>query len=495
MTVRPGTVYLVGAGPGDASLITVRGMELLQRADVVLHDRLVGEALLDGIPDRVARVDVGKSALGDALSQGAINAALIAHARAGRVVVRLKGGDPLVFGRGWEERAACLAAGVPCEIIPGITSAIAGPAAADVPVTCRGVASSFAVFAAPTLTRAQLTAAVHVDTAVFLMGVRGLRMLAAQLIAAGRDGSTPVAVIERATLPGQRQVHAVLDTIADVAADARMQAPSIIVVGATAALGATSLGPLRGRRLVVTRPRNAAGALVQQLTALGAEVIVAPGIAIVPRTVDDPTLLARMPYYDAIVFSSRHGVRGFRRALERQGGDARSLAHARIAAVGPVTARELEAWGVRADLVPTPARADTLVDTLLAQAPRVWRVLFPCGTLALDTIPDGLSAHGVVVDRLVVYDTRTVSPDVHTRAQIERGVDAVVFASPSAVRAFGDARIDIGDATVVCIGPTTAAATRAFGWPTVHVADVHTDAGLIATTTALLTATVDAGAA
>ena len=237
MTVRPGTVYLVGAGPGDPGLITVRGLELLQRADVILHDRLVAPALLREGRATALVSDVGKAPRGHAVSQEEINAALVAHAEQGKTVVRLKGGDPLVFGRGWEEREACRKAGVPCEIVPGISSALAGPAAADIPVTCRGVASSVAIVAAATIGRRQLAAIAHADTCVFLMGMHGLRDLATRLLECGRDPATPAAVVERATLPGQRLVRARLDRIADAVAAAGLRAPAVIVVGATAAFG------------------------------------------------------------------------------------------------------------------------------------------------------------------------------------------------------------------------------------------------------------------
>ena len=198
MTVRAGTVYLVGAGPGDPSLITVRGLELLQRADVVLYDRLVSPALLDRASTRALLIDVGKASFGQATLQADINRALVEHAVQGRVVVRLKGGDPNVFGRAWEERQACVAAGVPCEVVPGISSAIAGPAAAGIPVTLRGVSSSIAIAATPTIDDDELSAIAGADTAVFLMGVRELPQLVRRLLEAGRDPSTPVAIVERA---------------------------------------------------------------------------------------------------------------------------------------------------------------------------------------------------------------------------------------------------------------------------------------------------------
>ena len=476
MTVRAGTVYLVGAGPGDPSLITVRGLELLQRADVVLYDRLVSPALLERARTRAVLIDVGKSPVGDAALQADINSALVEHALQGRVVVRLKGGDPNVFGRAWEERQACVEWGIPCEIVPGISSALAGPGAAGIPLTLRGVASSVAIAATPTIEDRELSAIAGADTAVFLMGVRELPKLATRLLDAGRDASTPVAIVERATMPGQRTVRAPLGDIVDAAERASVQSPAVIVVGATAALGASVRGPLAGKRVVVTRPLNAAHELSNDLRALGADVIFAPLIEIVPVENADTGALGHLHDYDWIVFTSRHAVTGFRRLVERRG-DVRSIAHARFAVVGPTTGRELEVWGIQADLQPDDHRADQLASLLVEQRPR--RVLFPCGTLALTTIPALLGEHGIPVDLLRVYHTRRLVLDDRVRTQIERGVDAVFLASPSATAALGASTLALGDATIVCIGPTTAAATVPFDWPNVITAGEHSDAGMI----------------
>ena len=482
MTVREGTVFLVGAGPGDPGLMTVRGLELLRRADVVLYDRLVDAAVLEEAPPSALLIDVGKGPVGDAERQSDINETLVRHARDRRVVVRLKGGDPFVFGRGWEEREACRKAGVPCEVVPGISSALAAPASADIPVTCRGMASSVMIVAAPAAQDAHLEALAKADTGVVLMGMRGLADLTRRLIALGRSPSTPAAVIERATLPGQRVIRAPLAEIASTAAASDCRPPAVIVIGPTAAAQAVIRGPLSGKRVVITRPIAASHELAQALRSLGADVTVAPLIGVRPIEPSNPDVLDRLREFDWIVFSSRHGVRGFRRALEAAGGDTRRLGHARVAAVGPVTARELLAWGLRADLEASPARADALVTALLAQMPRPHRVLFPCGTLALDTIPDALAAGAVAVERLTVYATTLLPLDDRSRATIGQGVDAVLLASPSAATALGYSGERLGHATVVCIGPTTATAAAAFGWNDVRVAHPHSDSGMIATT-------------
>jgi uroporphyrinogen III methyltransferase / synthase len=485
MTVRPGTVYLVGAGPGAPGLITVRGLELLRRADVVLHDRLVDEGLLAESPTSAMIVDVGKGAEGESSRQEAINALLVRHARAHRVVVRLKGGDPLVYGRGWEEREACRVAGIPCEIVPGVSSALAAPAAVNIPVTLRGVASSVAIVAAPVAGDAQLECLTKADTGIVLMGVDRLADLTSRLVASGHDPQRPVAVVERATLPGQRVFRSTLAYVASEARAAGVQAPAVVVIGPTAALG-TGDGPLAGRRIVVTRPHDASHELTQRLRASGADVLGIPLIEIVPREVRDVDLSQRLRDYDWIVFSSRHGVRGFRRFIEGAGLDTRRLAHVRLAAVGPITARELESWGLRPDVVPDPARADALVAALRRASPRPRRVLFPCGTLALDMIPEALGSDGVEVDRLIVYETRLRTIAERDRDAIERGVDAVLLASPSAATALGESGVALGGAALICIGPTTADAARHVGWTDVQVASVHSDAGLVALVTDVL---------
>lgn len=490
MTVRRGTVYLVGAGPGDPGLITVRGRELLQRADVVVHDRLVEEALLLEASPSARLVDVGKTPYETAISQAEINETLVRHARDGQVVVRLKGGDPYVFGRGWEEREACQRAGVPCETVPGVSSAIAGPASAGIPVTLRGVSSSLVIAAAPVLDDQKLGALSHADTIVLLMGVRELAQITRRLIEHGKSASTPAAVIERATMPGERVIHSELGRIAVAASDAGIEAPALLVVGPTAALARANSGPLHGRRIVVTRPRQAAHQLTSTFRLLGADVISAPLIRIDVTPPEPVEIMDRLGEFDWIVFSSRHGVRAFRRAVERSGRDLRAFGAARIAAVGPTTARELATWGLRADVVPTPARADALVKRLLQVRPVPERILFPCGTLAFTTIPRMLMREGIPVDRLTVYSTSQCVPDARIRREIERGVDAVLLASPSAVTALGSSGISLGTAQVVCIGETTARAARVFGWPDVHVAAVHSDEGLVDTTLRALGALV-----
>ena len=492
MTIRSGSAYLVGAGPGDPGLVTVRALELVRRADVIIHDRLIPEGLLaESRPDAMV-IDAGKAPGNHRLSQEEINGAIVTHAQSGAAVVRIKGGDPFVFGRGWEELLACREAGVPCEIVPGVSSAIAGPAAADIPVTARGVARSFAVVTARTgataenLDHLDFTALARLDTVVFLMGVGALPEIVGGLLDAGRDESTPVGIVERATLPGQREIRTTLGAAERDAREAGIRSPAVIIVGAVAALSAGGARPLAGRRIVITRPRTASHELAQRLRDLGATAIDCPLIRITPVESLDGAWTRALRDCRWLVFTSRHGVIGFQRALRLAGLDARALAGMRIACVGPTTARQAEACGWVPDLVPRVHRASGLIEEIGAMARPGERVLFARGSLARDELGRGLRDRGFLVEELTVYETRLESPDAGAAAEIRAGVDGVLFASPSAVEAFVGAGLSAPGASIICIGPTTGEAARRAGFPEAIDAADHSDSGLIETTLRLL---------
>ncbi|MEO8503471.1 MAG: uroporphyrinogen-III C-methyltransferase [Acidobacteriota bacterium] len=492
-----GSVSLVGAGPGDPGLITRRGLELLRAAQVVVHDRLVGRELLLEAPPEARLVDAGKAPGRVPLDQVTINDLLIAEARSGHRVVRLKGGDPFVFGRGFEELLACREAGVRCEVVPGVSSAIAGPAAAGIPVTLRGVARSFAVMTAQTgasaLADAQggpnWPALARTDTLVILMGGTQLKGVRGALLDAGRSPQTPVAIVESATLPRQRVTRATLATLGRVEPGAG--APAVLVVGEVARFARThedgESRALTGRRVVVTRPLRSASAVAGQLRRRGAEVIVCPLIRIEYRKPRKPHHLEREIFSAAvqsgqepwIVFTSRHGVVGFWAALRAAGGDARSCAGARLAVVGPRTGEALGEIGLTPDLVADPGRAEALIEILAPQVAGA-EVLFPCGTLARREVAAGLRAAGAKVRELVVYNTLPERPDAAAAAEIQRGVDAVLFHSPSAVRAWVAARLAPVRVLVACLGEETADVARRSGLEPEIVAEEHSDDGLIA---------------
>lgn len=483
-----GSVWLVGAGPGDPGLVTARGIDLVERADVLLHDRLIPRELLDAAPDHCEIIDAGKAPGDHRLTQDQINDLLVARAREGKLVVRLKGGDPYIFGRGFEEKAHCERAGVPCNVVPGVSSSIAAAAAADVPVTLRDVARSFLTITASTgddtgLTDRDIAAIVNADTTSVLMGVGSLEQLCARLIDAGKHPKTPACVIQEGATPRQRVAKGTLATIARAAREQNIAAPALIVIGPVASHARTrpaTDAPLLGKRVVVTRPTTAMRDLVSRLRARGAHVIEAPMIRVEYTDLDT---LPDFTRYSWIVFTSLHGVRGFARSLDAHGLDARSLSDNRIAAVGPKTAHELRArLGLRADLVPSEHRAAALVRELSAQIAPGEHVLFSCGSLARDELPEGLRDAGINVAELEVYKTLPNHPGQRVVNTIERGVDAVVLYSPSGARALADLHaIPTGQdqPTLACIGPTTADAARSAGLRVDIVPSVYSDPGMI----------------
>ncbi|MDX1999975.1 MAG: uroporphyrinogen-III C-methyltransferase [Thermoanaerobaculia bacterium] len=500
-----GSVHLVGAGPGAPDLLTLRGLDRLRAADVVVYDRLLTPELLALAPAGAERVDVGKEAGRVTLPQRAIERLLVERARAGQVVVRLKGGDPFVFGRGAEELDACRAAGVPCEVVPGLSSAFAGPAGVGVPVTERGVARSVVVLSAHAGddTPPLASAAHGADTLVVLMGLDRLASLSAELIAAGRPANTPAAIVSHATWSTETVRATRLGELAVAGRD--LESPALVVIGPTAARArnggsdesaGTSLGvlsgSLAGRTIALTRPDGPARRTAALLAARGARVVASPLIeielqdeAVLASALAERLPLARYPW---LVFTSKHGVAGFWRGLRAAGRDARALAGTRLAVVGPATAEALGDHGLSADLVAVPHRAEALVAALARQMLPGHRVLFSAGSRARRETVLGLGAHGIAVDELEVYTTRHRAPTPAFRNTLERGVDAVVFTSPSAVASYVEHGLDPAAAdVVVCLGPTTAAEARERGFRDPQVAADHDEAGLIEALTAALT--------
>jgi uroporphyrinogen III methyltransferase/synthase len=476
---------LVGAGPGDPKLLTQRGWELLVDAEVVIYDRLAAPALLDLVPPSARRIDVGKTPGSDEMPQDDINALLIEHGRAGRRVVRLKGGDPFVFGRGGEEAEALAAAGIEFEVVPGVTSAIAAPAYAGIPVTHRGVSTHFTVVTGhedPTKGHTDVDwaalAAVG-GTLVILMGAGRISDIAQRLIEGGRAPDTPVAAVRNGTQSDQRTVRATLGTIGD----AEVRPPSAIVVGEVAALDLAwfEARPLFGRSVVVTRAREQASELRDRLEALGAEVIELPAIAIEPLEFVVPPLHR----YGWIVFTSANAVAAFfDRGLARSGFDGRALSGVGVAAIGLATEMELVAHGIRADLMPDHFVAESLLEAFPAPSAPDERVLLPRAEQARDVLPDGLHEKGYGVDVLPVYRTvpARLDPEVLERVR-SGGVDAITFTSSSTVTNFCDAVREIPEPqpTVVSIGSITSKTAEECGLRVDAEAAEHTIDGLVAT--------------
>ncbi len=500
-----GRVYLVGAGPGDPGLLTLRGQRCLARADVVVHDDLVNRRLLEHAAATADVVDVGRPHGGPGrLSQDAIAELLVRHARRGKVVVRLKNGDPFLFGRGGEEARALREAGVPFEIVPGVTSALAVPAYAGIPATDRDRASLVTIATGhlacgdpaggpPTLPWDAL--ARQGGTLVFVMGVKHLIGIADALVAHGLAPETPAAVIERGTTGAQRTIVATIGELGARATAEAIRAPAVVVVGATVALRERiawfERRPLLGRRIVVTRPRAQAGELAAALEDAGADVLLFPTIAIAPppdaAALDHAVVTAAT--YDWIVFTSVNGVRVFFERIAALGRDVRELAGARIGAIGPETAAELERRLVRPAVVPAEYRAEGLLAALDDAAVRGKRVLLPRAAGAREILPDALRARGAVVDEVIAY--AAVPPadaDVDgLRAALAAGeIDAVTFTSSSTVRNFAaligpDAVADVGRAArplVACIGPITADTAREVGLRVDVVPDRYTASAL-----------------
>ncbi len=478
---EPGLVALVGAGPGDPGLLTVRGAEALAAADVVVHDRLAEPALLELAPPGAERIDVGKSP-GGPVAQEAINALLVAQARAGRRVVRLKGGDPFVFGRGGEEAAALAAAGVPFEVVPGITSAVAVPAYAGVPLTHRGLSTSFTVVTGHSRHRPDRPVdwealARAGDTIVVLMGVAHRAEIAERLVAAGRPPDTPVLAVRWGTRAAQRSVRT---TLAGLAA-AALEPPVTMVIGAVAALDLAwfERRPLLGRRVVVTRAPGQASALVAPLAAHGADVVTVPCIEIAPAADGGAALgraAAEVGGFDWVAFTSVNAVDRFFAAVH----DARALGGVAVAAVGPGTAAALASRGVVADLVPDRSLAEGLVSAFgPAPAGDLRRVLLPQAAGARPTLAAGLTGAGWEVHVVEAYRTLPRALDAGEVAAAG-AADAVAFTSASTVEAFvAAAGPGACPPVVVCIGPVAAAAATNAGLGVAAVADPHTLDGLV----------------
>jgi uroporphyrinogen III methyltransferase / synthase len=477
------TVYLVGAGPGDPGLLTVRGAEVLGRADVVVYDRLVHPSLLELAPTDAERVYVGKAPGRAEIQQDDINALLVEQGRAGRAVVRLKGGDPFVFGRGGEESEALAAAGVAFEIVPGITSAIGAPAYAGIPVTHRGTSTHFTVVTGhedPAKGSADVdweALAKAGGTLVILMGAGRVGDIAERLVAGGRPPRTPVAAVRNGTRADQQTVRATLATIAD----AGVRAPAAIVVGEVAGIDLAwfETRPLFGRSVVVTRAREQASELRHRLESLGAEVIELPAIAIEPLAFDVPDLSR----YGWLVFTSANGVSAlFDRGLAPVGLDARALADLRLAAIGPGTAAALAERGLRTDLLPERFVAESLLEAFPPPAAAGDRVLLARAELARDVLPAGLSERGYEVEVLPVYRTVTATPDAEALERVRRGeVDALTFTSSSTVTNLCDLLGDLPapQPIVASIGPVTSKTALDRGLRVDVEASEHTIDGLV----------------
>ena len=511
-----GVVYLVGAGPGDPGLITIAGLDRIREADVIVYDRLISDRLLDHARGDAKLIYVGKipADVGDATGaphdQDAINQTLVDRALEGRCVVRLKGGDPFVFGRGGEEAEALRAAGIPFEIVPGVTSAVAVPAYAGIPVTHRGVAVSFAVITGhedpskPDSAIDWKQLATAVDTLVFLMGVKNLPEIVGNLVANGRPETTPAAVIRWGTRPTQSTVIGTLADIAECVAEAGLTPPAITVVGEVVRLRETlswfESRPLFGKHVLITRTRRQASNLARLLAAQGAIPVELPAIEI-ERVADSAPLTAAIDRlrdggYAWCGFTSANAVELTFEHLAERGLDARSFGSTRVFAIGPATADALRSHGITADVVPDEYIAEAVVETMREHVSDGDVVLLPRAESARDELVTGLEALGATVDEIPVYRAALPSePDPEALAAIREGrIDIVTFTSSSTVRNLlailgTDAEALKGESRplIACIGPITAETARENGLAVDLMAEEYTVEGLVEALAAHLT--------
>lgn len=489
-----GKVYLVGAGPGDPKLITVRGAELLARADVIINDRLANPRLLKLARPDAEIVYVGKASRDHTVPQDQIIEAIIEYARQGKTVVRLKGGDPFVFGRGGEEAAALAEAGIAFEIVPGISSSIAAPAYAGIPVTHRSLSASLGIITgheAPGKPESDIRweSIAGLETIVFLMGVEHLPEIVQALIANGKPANTPVALVQWGTHPMQRTVVGELSNIASRVQEAGLTAPAVTIVGDVVRMREKiawfEKKPLFGKRIIVTRAESSAGALTAQLEELGAQVDEFPVMKFVPPADFEPLdrAIFDMVSFDWVLFTSANGVEWFVKRVIDTGGDIRALGNAKLGAIGPKTAAALADLKLRVDYVPS----EYVAEAVLREFPEDLagkRILIPRALEAREELPEGLRSRGAEVTVVAAYETVTDESSAETLRQrlSDEPVDIITFTSASTVHSFfsliGDVRL-AENVVAACIGPITADAARSHGLTNIVMASEYTIEGLV----------------
>jgi len=495
--MKTGKVYLVGAGPGDPGLITQKGISCLQMADAVVYDHLLDEVLLANAPAGAEKIYVGKSATVHAMEQDEINRLLVRKAKAGKTVVRLKGGDPFVLGRGGEEAGELEREGVPFEIVPGVTSAIAVPAYAGIPLTHRTMASSFAVITGhedPTKAVNSIAwdkIGTGVDTLVFLMGMKNLPDIVAKLIEHGRPPHTPVAVIKDGTRPGQKTVTGTLADIVKKVEEHKLGPPSVIVVGRVVSLRDKlrwfDNRPLSGQRVLVTRARRQASALSKLLLEKGAQPVELPAIDIRPadNSAELDTAIGHLPDYHWVIFTSVNGVDAFFTRLAALKLDSRALHGRKIGAIGPATAAELEAHGLKADYCPAVYTGAGLVEGLKSLKISGQKFLLPRADIADAELSSGINSLGAKAYEVTAYCTVADRSAVEKAVKLigEGEIDIITFTSSSTVSnlmsALGrDAKLPAKVLTA-CIGPRTMETAVRYGLKVDILAKEQTIPGLV----------------
>ncbi len=487
--MNTGKVILVGAGPGDPGLLTIKGRQAIESAEVVVYDRLVSQAILDLMPQNAEKINVGKQSSNHLVVQERINEILLEKALEGKRVVRLKGGDPFLFGRGGEELELLAENQIPFEEVPGITSAIAVPAYSGIPVTHRDFCSSLHIITghqrAGKPLNIKFDALVQAEgTLVFLMGVSALSNICAGLLAAGMDPNMPAAVLEKGTTPAQRPILATVSTLTEVAEREQVQSPAIIVVGKVCTLSEQfdwfDKLPLKGKSIVVTRPKERAGTLCGRLRALGADVTEFPCIETVPF---DPCkemeeAMKKIDSYQWITFTSPAGVSAWMDMLFKASKDVRALGRIRIAAIGPGTNRELRKYGLCADLIPSVYDGAHLGEAICAANP-TGKVLILRAEWGTKDLTDALQQGGISYDDIRCYETRYTSPNLEkVRQLVTENAVTVTFTSASTVKGFVSALgdTDYSQITAACIGKQTEAEARKYHLHTITAKEATMDA-------------------
>jgi len=494
--MKPGKVYIIGAGPGDPGLITLKAVEALGQADVVVYDNLVNEELLKYAPKTARFIYAGKQGGDHTLSQDQINALLAKEALEGNTVARLKGGDPFIFGRGGEEAEVLVANNIPFEVIPGVTSAIAVPAYAGIPLTHRGLTSTVAFITGhedPTKEKSDIDwqALAGIGTLVFLMGVKNLGQITEALIARGKSPDTPAALIRRGTLPDQQILTGKLSNIVELAQSSRFKPPAILVVGKVVELRDTlrwfDMKPLFGKGVVITRPERQADDLARLLAVQGAHPIAFPTIAIEPPAdwTELDAALEQIESYAWLIFTSANGVHFFFERLRMKGKDVRNLKGVRICCIGPATAKQIEARGIRVDLMPDEFIAEGILKSFAEMDVRGMKILIPRAAKARDILPRTLREQEAEVTVATTYRTVNSGRKKEELAGlIENGdVDVITFTSSSTVANFieimGADYVLPSQVRIACIGPVTAETAEKAGFRIDIMQQEYTMEGLV----------------
>jgi len=493
-----GKVYLIGAGPGDPGLITVKGLECIEKADVIIYDYLASPMFLQHAKKNAEIIYVGKKGGDHTLSQYKISALIVEKAKTGLIVARLKGGDPFIFGRGAEEAEELIKAGISFEIVPGVTSAIAAPAYAGIPLTHRRFTSTVAFVTGhedPTKEESSINWAAlakGIGTIVFLMGVKNLSHITDRLVYHGMSHDMPVALVRWGTTYKQMTVTGTLDNIVERVKSAGLKSPAIIIVGEVIKLRETMQWfenrPLMGKRIVVTRAREQASELVKVLSDLGAECLECPTIKVVPPGDWKPldTAIENLSSYDWLIFTSVNGVNFFFERLFKQNRDVRALSNLRTASIGPATAKRMFDSGLKSDIVPKSYRAESVIEAFAQEDIKGKRILLPRAKEARPILPVELAKMGAIVDEVTAYRTKEVRDNVDVlMAGLEQGtIDLITFTSSSTVKNFHalipPAKFNdlMKGVTVASIGPITSDTAKALDFDVHIVAESYTIPGL-----------------